>query len=167
MFQIISTASFFSLWYWVLTVVVWTSVCHRTLGVPYDMLLRAERLPAEAARVEQLAAVHVARATALYHGLGLPLAALAGFVLAALATLGFGSRLELAQAVFVLLFPLALVGLANVRLAIVLERTGATGAELRRRLARRRFWNQVIAILAILAAALAALINDPRTALHF
>ena len=167
MFQVISTASFFSLWYWVLTVVVWTSVCHRTLGVPYDMLLRAERLPAEAARVEALAAVHVARAAALHHGLGLPLAALAGFVLAGLATLGFGSRLELAQAVFVLLFPLALVGLANVRLALVLERTGATGTELRRRLARRRFWNQVIAILAILAAALAALVNDPRTALYF
>jgi hypothetical protein len=166
-FQILSYSGFFSLWYWVLTVVVWTAVCHRTLGVPYDMLLRAERLPAEAARVEALAGVHVARAAALHHGLGLPLAAASGFVLAALATLGFGSGLELAQAVFVLLFPLALVGLANVRLALELKRTGATGGELRRRLTRRRFWNQVIAILAILAAALAALINDPRTALHF
>ena len=32
--------SFFSVWYWVLTVVVWTLVCQRTLGVPHDMVLR-------------------------------------------------------------------------------------------------------------------------------
>jgi hypothetical protein len=35
--------SFFNVWYWVLTIATWTQVCHRTLGVPYDMILRAER----------------------------------------------------------------------------------------------------------------------------
>ena len=41
--RIIASASFDSVWYWALHVVVWTLVCYRTLGVPHDMLIRARR----------------------------------------------------------------------------------------------------------------------------
>jgi hypothetical protein len=163
-FQTLSSSGFYSLWYWVLTILVWTVVCHRTLGVPYDMILRADRLPAEAERVDRLAAIHAGRVAALHRSLGPSVAAAAGFVLAGLATLGFLSRVEAAQAAFMLAAPLALVGLGNLRLALALERTGTTGPALRRALARRRLWNHVIAIVAILAATLVALANHPRLA---
>ena len=75
--------------------------------------------------------------------------------------LGFWSGLEAAKAAFLLLFPLAVVGLGAVRLARQVRRTGLAGEALRRRLTRRRMMNQVIAILAIVTAAVTALAHPP------
>jgi hypothetical protein len=157
--------SFFNVWYWVLTVAVWTQVCHRTLGVPYDMILRADRLPSVAAEVDALARIGAARLAAVHRALGVWLAAGAGFTLAALAVLGFSSQLEAARAAFLLLLPLAVVGLQTMRLALRVERTAAQGPPLRRQLARRRAWNQTIAIAAIMAAAVVAISYHPAVAL--
>lgn len=165
MFQILNTTSFFSVWYWALTVLVWTLACNRTLGVPYDMILRAERLPSVAADVDRLAGIAVARAAGLARGTGTAAAAGGGFALAVLGTLGFGLGIELAQAAFMLVAPLAMVGAATLRLALALARSGVQGAELRRRLARRRAWNQAIAVLAIFAAAFVALAHHPPSAI--
>ena len=162
MFQTFSTESFFNIWYWILMVTVWTSLSHRTLGVPYDMILRASRLPEVADRVDLLAAIGAARIAALRERIGMPAAAVAGFSLAVLGVLGFGSGLEFAKAAFLLFFPLALVGAASLRLALDVQRSGLQGRALRRRLARRRIWNQAIGCAAILAAALAALAHPPR-----
>jgi hypothetical protein len=160
-FAFLSFVSFYSIWYWVLTVVVWTLACHRTLGVPYDMVLRARRLPEVAEDVDRLAAIHAERVAHIYRRSGAVLAGVGGFALAALATLGFGSWNEAAQATFVLLLPLSGVGFATGRLALALRGSADRGEALRRRLSRRRFWNQVIAILAIFAAAALALLHHP------
>lgn len=161
MFALFRFDSFFSVWYWVLTVAVWTLVCHRTLGVPYDMILRARRLPEVAGRVDALAHAAAARLGGVRDRAGAPLAALAGFVLAAVAALGFATGLEAAQAAFALLFPLTLVWLSTMRLAMTVRRHGLRGPDLRRFLARRRLWNQIIAIVAILCAAVLALAHAP------
>jgi hypothetical protein len=165
-FAFLSFASFYSVWYWVLTVVVWTLACHRTLGVPYDMVLRAHRLPEVAEDVDRLAVIHAERVAGIYRRSGVMLAAVGGFALAVLATLGFGSWIEAAQAAFVLLLPLSAVAFATGRLALALRGSTLRGEALRRRLARRRFWNQVIAILAIFAAAVLALVHHPVVALR-
>ena len=154
--------SFFNVWYWALTVLVWTVVCSRTLGVPQDMLLRAGRLPEAAARVDLLARIAAERLAGIADAAGVPIAAAAGFGLAALGTLGFKSGVEAAKAAFLLLFPLAVVGLGALRLARQVRREGLAGAVLRRRLARRRAANQAIAVAAILAAAVTALGHPPR-----
>ena len=161
MFGPFEYTSFFSVWYWVLTVTVWTQVCHRTLGVPYDMILRAGRLPEGAADVEAMTRIAAARITAIHNAAGTLLAGLLGFVLAALAVFGFVSGIEPARAGFILVLPLSVVLLCTVRLALYIDRTGVTGAELRRRLARRRAWNQAIAITATLLAAFIALLHQP------
>ncbi len=161
MFQTFNTISFHSLWYWAFTILVWALVTSRTLGVPPDMVLRARRLPDVAARVDLLAHIAAARLVAVTSGIGVPVAGLVGFGLAMLAGIGFGSGVELAQAVFVLLCPLALVGAATARLARAVWRERIEGAELRRRLARRRMWNQAIAILAMLAASVVGLAHQP------
>lgn len=157
MFQAFSLQSFFNLWYWVLTVVVWTLVCRRTLGVPHDMILRARRLPDVAARVDLLARIGAERIAGLADAFGAPLAAAAGFALAGLGALGFWSGVEAAQAAFFLAAPLALVALGMLRLARHVRQTDLAGETLRRRLARRRAANQVIGTLAMFAAAVAAL----------
>ena len=163
LFELFRTESFYSIWYWLLTIGVWTQFCHRTIGVPYDMLLRAERLPAVAAEVDALAGIVAARLAAIHRHLGAWLSAGAGFTLAALAVLGFSTGFEVAQAAFLLLLPLAVVALQTLRLATWITSRGATGRDLRRALARRRAWNQAVAIVAILTAAVVALFHRPPT----
>jgi hypothetical protein len=160
-FASLDFTSFHSVWYWVLTIVVWTQVCHRTLGVPYDMILRAERLPEVATEVDLLARVAAARVAALHRHLGIWIAALSGFALSALAVLGLANGFEAALATLLLLLPLALVGVQTIRLALFVHRTGANGRELRRRLARRRAWNQVVAFMAIGTATLMTVAFHP------
>jgi hypothetical protein len=162
LFNAFSMTSFFSIWYWVLIIGIWSAVNHRTLGVPYDMLLRAGRLPEVAARVDVLAEIAAGRLASLRDRLGVPLAALAGFALAVIGGVGFLGGLEVAQAAFALGFPLALVGAATIRLALEVRQSGVRGAELRAMLVRRHRWNQTIGFAAILATALLALAHPPR-----
>ena len=68
-------------------------------------------------------------------------AGLGGFGLAVLAVLGFGLGVEIALAAFMLLFPLALVGIATLALARDVAAGDLTGEALWRRLGRRRMWN--------------------------
>ncbi len=161
MFETFSTESFFNVWYWILTVLVWTRMSHSPMGVPYDLVLRAKRLPEVAARVDDLASMGAARASGISEQIGLPLAAISGFALAALGVLGFVSGIEIAQAAFLLLAPLASVAIATLRLALEIRRTGMRGAVLQRRLRRRRLWNQVTGCVAITAAAVVALMHPP------
>ncbi len=161
MFVLLDFKSFYSVWYWVLTVILWTAVCHRTLGVPHDMVLRARRVPEVAARVETLARLHAGRTAGLFDAAGVQVAALVGFGLAGLAALGFWSGLEAAKAAFMLAGPLALVLAGEVRLARRLRAERLSGAALLRQLARRRSVNQGIAALAMLGAAVAAVGHAP------
>src|SRR5690606_21467416 len=119
--RLIASSSFDSVWYWVLHVVVWPLACYRTLGVPHDMLLRARRDPATAERVALLARLGADRLAGVHDAVGVPLAAVAGFALAALAAFGFLNGLEGAQAVFVLVLPLAAITLSKLRLALFLR----------------------------------------------
>lgn len=165
-FQPLSASSFFSIWYWALSVSLWTLICLRTLGVPHDMLLRAGRLPEVAERVDLLAHIAAERAVGVMAIAGAPLAGLVGFALAMLAGIGFHAGVELAQALFALLFPLTLVGVAGLRLAWRVRRDGLRGEDLRGLLARRRMWNQTLAMLALLATSLLALTHHPHLVLR-
>ena len=127
LFEVFAAASFQSIWYWVLHVVVWTLACYRTLGVPHDMLLRARRLPEVGARVDVLARLASERMGGIHDLAGVPLAAAAGFALAALAAIGFASRIELAQAAFLILMPLAVILTSKLRLALAIRRAAISG----------------------------------------
>lgn len=162
MFSVFRYESFFSVWYWALTVIVWAVVCQRTLGVPHDMVVRAARLPEVAERVELLARIGAERLAGLGESFGVVAAAAAGFVLAGLATLAFAYGVEVAEATFLLAFPLAIVGVGTLRLAREVLATGLAGEALRRRLSQRRAINLAIATVAMVSAAIAALGHPPR-----
>jgi hypothetical protein len=164
-FQFFAAASFQSLWYWTLHVVVWTLACYRTLGVPHDMLLRARRQPEVAARVDELAHLACERVGGIYDTLGVPLAALAGFLLAGVFAMGFLSGIETAQAAFAIMLPLAVITYSKLRLALAVRRKRMVGPELVLALARRRVWHQFFAVLAMLGAAALAMTLHPRAPL--
>jgi hypothetical protein len=161
-FQTFAAASFQSIWYWVLHVVVWTLACYRTLGVPHDLLLRARRVPEVSARVDTLAQLTSERVGGIYDALGVPIAAGLGFLLAGLFALGFGTGIETAQAAFAIVLPLVVINYSKLRLALAVRRHGIAGPRLVLALARRRVWHQLIAVVAILGAAGVALSLHPR-----
>ncbi len=163
MSEFYAAASFQSIWYWVLHVVVWTLACYRTLGVPLDMLQRARDRPEIAARVDALAQLASARIAGVHDLLGAPIAAVSGFVLAMLVVIGFGIGIEMARAALAILLPFGIISYSKLRLALAIRRRGIAGSDLVLALARRRVWHQFIAILAMFAAfSMAIALHAPR-----
>ena len=114
-FEVIDMRSFSNLWFWIALAVVWSSASHWVLGVPFDMVSRARRNGGQAeADLEELVRINVNRVLFIVEEAGLWLAALGAAFLTGLALLGFVYGIELAQAIFLLAFPMTLVGLLSV-----------------------------------------------------
>ena len=143
-----------------MTGIAWSMTCHWTLGVPYDALVRAHSRGGEAARdAEALAHLNIRRVVGWFSSGASIVVAVAAFFLAICATFGFAYGYELAQAIFMLVLPLTIVQILNVRLAFHIHNVGLDGEDLRKALVRRRFWNQVIGLFSILCAALMAFLQ--------
>lgn len=152
-FELIDTRSFSNMWYWIALAVTWSGASHWVLGVPYD-LVQAARKRGGAAEVDlhDLVRVNVNRLLAIADISGQWIAGLLAFVFSTLLITGFGYGLELAQAVFLLGFPLTIVFALSVRTARAIK--AADGANLYRRLARHRLFTQMIGVVSIFFTAL-------------
>lgn len=162
--QLLETRSFPSLWYWILLAAAWSFSLRGALGVPPDVAARASHLDAEGPDAPEALALldwlsltlprwHMApREAAVLTGL-------AGFGLSALAGLGFGQGLELAQAAFLLLAPLALLVALRLRLArkvaadLVAAQQRRVPVNAAARTAARRLGRHRLAALALAVAA--------------
>jgi hypothetical protein len=71
------------------------------------------------------------------------------FLLTSLAILGFYYGVQFAQALFLLAFPMTLVGAISLRAARKITAEQAAGEVLRRRLTHLRRWTQAIGMIAI------------------
>lgn len=155
--QLIDTNSFWSLWYWALVVITWSMSSHWIIGVPYDAVVRAERQGGVfAEHLEALVDINIHRLLYYFRRGGVFFAAFVGFVLSVLATLGFYLGNEVAMAFFMLVAPVSLVMAFSVRFAFRAQQENWRGAELRKRIRWRRFWTQVIGMLAISATSIVA-----------
>ncbi|GAA6150154.1 component of SufBCD complex [Pseudooceanicola nitratireducens] len=149
-FEVIDMRSFSNLWFWIALAVVWSTASHWVLGVPWDLVTRAKRRGGSAAEdVEDLCRVYVRRILHVAEVSGLVMTVLACFVLTSLAVLGFGYSIEFAQAVFLLAFPMTLVGLLSLRSARIIRAEDPTGHELYRRLQIHRMSVQFIGMASI------------------
>ncbi len=154
--ELIDMRSFTSVWYWISLAVLWSTTAHWTLGVPFDAVTRARRAGATGPAQEDLEALVRLNCRRIVHIMdvsGIWVIGLGFFVLAGLAMLGFFYRLEFAQAVFLIGAPWSLVALLSVRHARVLMRLSIEGQLLCSRLARYRFFNQLIGLTAIFITA--------------
>lgn len=164
-FDLIDMRSFSNLWYWIALAVTWSSTAHWVLGVPYDMVLRARRKGGRAAEdLVTITRVNVGRLMFIGREGGVILAVLVSFVLTSLAIMGFWYRIEFAQAVFLLAFPLSIVGLKSLSAARAIEagfEQGESDADtVARMLTRHRFWVQVIGMLAITVTAFYGMLQN-------
>ncbi|PWE33160.1 component of SufBCD complex [Maritimibacter sp. 55A14] len=153
-FELIDMRSFSNLWYWIMLAVVWSTASHWVIGVPFDMVARARRHGGQAAHdVEAMVAINVGRLTYIADTAGLWLMALGTFLLAGLATMGFGYSVEFCQALFLIAAPMSLVGLLSIRFARRLQRETPEGDLLYALLRRHRLVTQVIGMFSIFVTA--------------
>jgi hypothetical protein len=154
-FEVIDMRSFSNLWFWIALAVVWSSASHWIMGVPFDMVGRARRHGGQAETdLQDLVRINVNRLLFIVDEAGLWIAALGSAFLSGLAVLGFGFGIELAQAVFLLAFPMTLVGLLSVSTARKIRDGEDSGEPLRRRLRVHRLLVQALGMVSIFVTAL-------------
>ncbi len=154
-FGLIDMRSFSSLWYWIGLAVMWSSASYWVLGIPFDLIRRAQRMGGQAeVDLEAVARVNANRLLSVGHAGGVWLPALGSFLLSGLAVLGFGYDVELAQALFLMGLPMALVGLMSLSAAQRIAAEGAVGADLHRLLSWHRIKTQLIGAVSIFLTAM-------------
>lgn len=155
LFELIDMRSFSNLWFWIVLGVVWSTASYFVIGVPYDLIQRARRNGGEATEdLELLVRINVNRLLYISQVSGLALLSFGCFVLTTLALLGFVYEVEFAQAVFLLAFPLSVVGMLSLSTARLIQIEEATGERLHKRLMRHRLYTQIIGMIAIFVTAL-------------
>jgi len=154
-FELIDMRSFSNLWFWIALAVVWSTASHWVLGVPFDMVHRAARNGGQTeADLEDLVRINSNRLLFIMRVSGLWILAIACALLTGLGLLGFFYWLEFAQAVFLLAFPLSLVGALNVMTANRVQAQDLSGEALRRTMRHHRLYTQMIGIVAIFVTAM-------------
>ena len=154
-FELIDMRSFSNLWFWIALAAVWSTTSHWVLGVPFDMVARAERQGGQSETdLETLVHINVNRLLYIARVSGLWLIALGSMLLSGTALLAFWYGVEFAQAVFLIGFPLSIVGMLSLSTARLIETQQLEGAALRRRLTRHRLITQAIGILSIFVTAM-------------
>jgi len=135
--------------------VVWSSVSHYVLGVPYDMIQRAKRHGGQAEQdLHDMVRVCVNRLLHISHTAGMIIMGLLGFILSSLAVMAFWYGAELAQAAFLLAFPMSIVGAVSLVSARQIAETQPEGEALYSALNKHRLWTQVIGMVAIFITAM-------------
>lgn len=147
--------SFSNLWFWIALAVVWSSVSHWVLGVPFDMVSRARRQGGQAQQdLEDMVRINVNRLLYIGHVSGLVLVAFLCFLLTSLGIMAFWYDVEFAQAIFLLGFPLTLVGALSLSTARLIASEQPEGEALHKRLHRHRVYTQFIGMISIFVTAM-------------
>jgi hypothetical protein len=150
--EVIDLRSFSNLWYWIVLAMLWSTMSHWTIGVPYHIVARARRGDERARRdMQALAEINGERLLDVAEQSAPFLVAFAAFLATGLAVLGWGYGVEFCQAVFLLVFPAMLVGGLTVTTARGLRASGY--ADVARRLRMHRLWVQMLGVVFIFVTA--------------
>lgn len=154
-FEVIDMRSFSNLWYWIALAVVWSTTSHWVLGVPYDMVLRARRHGGQAQQdLEDMVRITTNRLLYILKMTGPVLLAFTSFLLASLGIMAFYYNVEIAQALFLLAFPMSIVGGLSFYTAAQISHDMIRGEALQKRLASHRIVTQGIGMLSIFVTAM-------------
>lgn len=155
LFQVIDMRSFSSIWYWIVIAVLWSSMSHWVLGVPFDLISRARR---EGGDVEQdlidNVRVNVNRTLTIVRRAGMWLLGIVCFANTSLIVLSTLYRIEMAQAILLMIFPLSIIGAMGVATAQRIESKAEDVKSLYRMLSMHRLWTQVIGMVSIFVTAM-------------
>lgn len=154
-FELIDMRSFSNLWFWIALAVVWSSASHWVLGVPWDIVLRARREGGQFdVDLDDLIRINTNRLLHIGQVSGLWVLGFTCFFLTLLGLLGFIYGFEFGQAVFLLAFPMSLIGALSLSTARLIRENEESGDVLYRRLNRHRIITQIIGMVSVFVTAL-------------
>lgn len=133
---------------------MWSTTSHWVLGVPFDMVARARKDETTAQDLHDLVSINIRRLLYVARVSGVWSVAIGAFVFTVLIVLGLVYRIEFAQALFLLLAPLTIVGLLSLSAAQQISTTKPEGEALYRRLSRHRMKVQGIGMVSIFITSL-------------
>lgn len=108
--EVIDLRSFSNLWYWIVLAILWSSMSHWTIGVPFHLVTRTRRGDAQAeADMLVLARMNAERNVLYAETSGTVAMGFSTFILTGLAVMGWGYGVEFCQAIFLLLCPSMMV----------------------------------------------------------
>lgn len=153
--ELIDLRSFSNLWYWIMLGVLWSSASHWVLGVPWDMITKAQRQTGQAqADVLDLTRINIDRLLDIIETSGLWLMGFAAFMITGLAMLAFWYWVEFAQALLLLVAPLGILLMLSVRRArkvrLVLDQWPVVYIQLR----NHRIFVQLLGMISIFVTSL-------------
>ena len=149
--------------------IIWSSTSQWVLGVPWDMVTRARRAnDAEKLQdVEQLVRINTRRITHIADETGLLMAGFGCFVLTMLVLLGFVYDHEFSQALFLLGFPMSIVGLICVASSRRILGEELRGEALYKMMSRHRMTTQIVGVVSIFVTGLWGMLQSLNfSALH-
>ena len=147
--------SFSNLWYWIGLAVIWSTASHWVLGVPFDLVQRAERQGGQAEiDLADLVRINVNRILYVIDRSGHWMVALTAAYLAVLVTLGFFYDVEFAQALLFLTAPMVIVAIMNIWTGHRIRSEAAQGETLRKIIARHRLKVQILGAVSIFITSL-------------
>jgi len=153
--ELIDMRSFSNIWFWIALAVLWSSLSHFILGVPFDMVTRARRHGGKTMEdLEIMVRIQVDRRLQVAQVSGPWLAGLGATVLTTLAMLGFYYGIQFGQALFLLMAPASLVGFMALRASARIAQGDLSGEALCSFLASYRFRVQLIGMAAIFVTAM-------------
>jgi hypothetical protein len=159
--ELIDLRSFSNLWYWIALAVTWSQASHWVIGVPFDMVMRARRIGGEASRdLDDMTRVCVNRILYIHHTAGIPLVAVVAAILTSLGLLGFVYEVEFCQAVFLIAFPMGIVGLLTLRTASRIAAENESGEALMNRLKWHRRAVQGLGMVSIFLTAMWGMLQN-------
>lgn len=155
LFEVIDMRSFSNLWFWIALAVMWSSASHWVLGVPYDLVQRAARSGGEAQQdLEDMVRININRILYIGRVSGLLLLGFAFFLLTSLGLMAFWYDVEFAQALFLLAFPMSIVGALSLSTARLIHAEQPEGEALHKRLHRHRVYTQFVGMISIFVTAM-------------
>lgn len=108
--EVIDLRSFSNLWYWIVLAIMWSSMSHWTIGVPFNLVTRARRGDAQSqADMMVLTRMNAERMVAFADTSGTMATGFATFLVSSLAVVGWGYGVEFCQAIFLLICPALIV----------------------------------------------------------
>jgi len=149
--ETIDMRSFSNLWYWIALAVLWSTMSHFVLGIPFDLVLKAKSQGSDKIReLEMMAHVNITRTLEVVEVSGVVLTALWSTLLSVLFVLGVFYGVEFAQAVLLMLAPVSLVLFLSYRRARKIRFEDALGQELIRHLSHHRNYVRLIGMVSVM-----------------
>ncbi len=165
--DILMTNSMVDPWYWLLVAILWIRAIQWTLGIPNDVMRAAQNGDVQARKdALSLMDMHIRSVTRDFHHFGVVLVLMTCFVLASFATLGFWNDVTMLQGVFLITFPMVLIGGMDIRLAMRLQKQPVDWNGLCRIYRRQRWFKLVLALLFLMTSMLWAVFLEIRPLLE-